>query len=191
MGRPKLSLPFGKESMLSRVVRIVATVVSPVVVVAAVGQELPELPFGTFATRDELPDKGPLAGLTAGITALRESVDAVYVSACDVPLLKAEFIRAIIQAMGTHELAMPFDGQRLHPLAGVFRITVESRARRLLAEDRLSAQFLVENSDARLIELSELRRIDPSLGSLKNVNTPDEYREALTAASPELTTDAS
>jgi hypothetical protein len=55
----------------------------------------------------------------------------------------------------------------------------------------LSAQFLVENSDARLIELSELRRIDPSLGSLKNVNTPDEYREALTAASPELTTDAS
>ena len=36
MGRPKLSLPFGDETMLSRVVRIVSQVVSPVVVVASV-----------------------------------------------------------------------------------------------------------------------------------------------------------
>jgi len=182
MGRPKLWLPFEKEVMLSRVVRIVTGAVSPVVVVAAVGQELPELPPGTLVTRDELADKGPLAGVAAGFVPLRETVDAVYVSSCDVPLLRTEFIRAIIEAIGTHELAMPFDGQHLHPLAGVYRMTVESRARRLLAEDRLSAQFLVEHSDARLIDVSELRAVDPSLESLKNVNTPDEYREALIAA---------
>ena len=35
MGRPKLLLPFGDETMLARVVRIVGQVVSPVVVVAA------------------------------------------------------------------------------------------------------------------------------------------------------------
>jgi molybdenum cofactor guanylyltransferase len=182
MGRPKLSLPFGKETMLSRVVRIASAVVSPVVVVAAVGQELPELPPRTLVTRDELSDKGPLAGLAAGFVPLREIVDAVYVSSCDVPLLKTEFIRAIIERIGTHELAMPFDGQHLHPLAGVYRMTVEAQSRRLLSEDRLSAQFLVENSDARLIDVSELRGVDPSLGSLTNVNTPDEYREALIAA---------
>jgi molybdenum cofactor guanylyltransferase len=182
MGRPKLSLPFGTEAMLSRVVRIVGAVVSPVVVVAAAEQELPDLPSGTLVARDELRDKGPLAGLAAGIATLRESVDAVYVSACDVPLLQPAFVRAIIQAMGAHELAMPFDGHFLHPLAAAFRISVESRVRRLLAEERLSAHFLVENADARLIQISELRDFDPSLESLNNVNTPDDYQAALTAA---------
>jgi molybdenum cofactor guanylyltransferase len=182
MGRPKLSLPFGGEVMLSRVVRIAGAVVSPIVVVTGVGQELPALPPGVLVTRDEFSDKGPLAGLAAGFVPLRETVDAVFVSSCDVPLLKPEFIRAIIETIGTHEMAMPCDGQHLHPLAGVYRMSVESRARRLIAENRLSAQLLVENSEARLIDVSELRRIDPSLGSLKNVNTPKEYREALIAA---------
>jgi molybdenum cofactor guanylyltransferase len=182
MGRPKLTLPFGDETMLSRIVRIASAVVSPIVVVAAVGQELPELPPGTLVTRDELSDKGPLAGIAAGFIPLRDTIDAVYVSSCDVPLLKAEFIRAVIERIGGHELAMPFDGQHLHPLASVYRMSVESRARRLLADNRLSAHLLVENSDARLIDVSELREADPLLESLKNVNTPDEYREALIAA---------
>jgi molybdenum cofactor guanylyltransferase len=47
MGRPKLLLPFGNESMLARTVRLVGEVVSPVVVVAAASQQLPKLPDGT------------------------------------------------------------------------------------------------------------------------------------------------
>jgi len=41
MGVPKATLPFGPETMLQRVVRLLGTVVSPVVVVAAQGQPLP------------------------------------------------------------------------------------------------------------------------------------------------------
>ncbi len=44
MGVPKATLPFGPETMLQRVVRLLGTVVSPIVVVAARDQELPELP---------------------------------------------------------------------------------------------------------------------------------------------------
>ncbi len=69
MGRPKLSLPFGDETMLGRVVRIVGEVVSPVVVVAAAGQELPALPRETLVARDEIEAQGPLAGLAAGLAA--------------------------------------------------------------------------------------------------------------------------
>ena len=43
MGRPKVMLPFGPETMLQRVVRLVGAVGGPVVAVAAAGQELPEL----------------------------------------------------------------------------------------------------------------------------------------------------
>ncbi|MCA9117229.1 MAG: NTP transferase domain-containing protein, partial [Planctomycetaceae bacterium] len=41
MGQPKHLLPFGDETMLQRVVRTLSAVVSPVVVVAARGQQLP------------------------------------------------------------------------------------------------------------------------------------------------------
>ena len=40
MGAPKLALPFGPETMLARVVRLLGEACRPIVVVAAPGQEL-------------------------------------------------------------------------------------------------------------------------------------------------------
>ena len=89
MGRPKLSLPFGSELMLPRVVRILSEVVSPIVVVAATDQVLPDLPSNILIVRDEHEYLGPLAGIELGLRALRESgIEAAYVSSCDVPLLR-------------------------------------------------------------------------------------------------------
>jgi molybdopterin-guanine dinucleotide biosynthesis protein A len=182
MGRPKLLLPFGDETMLARVVRIVGQVVSPVVVVAACGQALPELPSGTLVTADEVEDRGPLAGLAAGMKALPERVEAVYASSCDVPLLKAEFVRAMVEALGEHELAVPRDGTHFHPLSGAYRTSLMTRVGRMVAERRLRSQLLVQESDARIVDVSELRAVDPALGSLFNINTPDDYQQALVAA---------
>lgn len=42
MGSPKALLAFGPETMLQRVVRLLVTVISPIVVVAAPQQSLPE-----------------------------------------------------------------------------------------------------------------------------------------------------
>ncbi len=52
MGSPKALLPFGSETMLQRVVRLLGSVVSPIVVVAAPDQQLPPLPQGIVITRD-------------------------------------------------------------------------------------------------------------------------------------------
>ena len=60
---------------------------SPIVVVAAIGQELPDLPPDVIVTCDENEGRGPLEGLRAGLKALPEDVDAAYVTSCDVPLL--------------------------------------------------------------------------------------------------------
>jgi molybdopterin-guanine dinucleotide biosynthesis protein A len=75
MGTSKALLPFGPETMLQRVVRILAGVVSPVVVVAAPNQELPDLPHDVIVTRDEREGRGPLEGLRAGLKALPSAID--------------------------------------------------------------------------------------------------------------------
>src|SRR5579871_383742 len=83
MGRPKVWLPFGEELMLPRVVRLLREVVAPIVVVAAPGQDLPPLPRDVEIGRDTQRGRGPLQGLVAGLEALRDRVDFVYLSSCD------------------------------------------------------------------------------------------------------------
>src|SRR5215475_1152431 len=99
MGRAKAWLPFGSELMLQRVVRIVREVVEPVVVVAAPGQDVPPLPPEVEIVRDEVEGRGPLAGLAAGLAALEGKADAVYLSSCDVPFLRAEFVRRVVEGL--------------------------------------------------------------------------------------------
>lgn len=179
MGRPKALLPFGREVMLQRVVRILSEVVSPIVVVAAHEQELPPLPPQVLVARDEYDALGPLAGLAAGLGALRGRVEAAYASSCDVPLLRPEFVRRVIELLEDHDLAIPRDGKFHHPLAAVYRTRVEDDVRALIAEGRLRPFFLLERVRAREIDVAELRAVDPQLWSLRNTNTPEEYRAAL------------
>ena len=183
MGRPKLSLPFGSELMLPRVVRIMSEVVLPIVVVAATGQDLPELPSNVRIVRDEQEYLGPLAGIELGLRALQESgVEAAYVSSCDVPLLQPTFIREMIRRLGDHELAVPREGDFHHPLAGVYRVSLVERVRCLVAEQRLRPLFLIQQSDSVEVPVNELRGVDPELQSLRNVNRPEDYAAVLQLA---------
>jgi molybdopterin-guanine dinucleotide biosynthesis protein A len=179
MGVPKLSLPFGTETMLERVVRILGEVVSPIVVVAAPNQKLPPLPEEVLVARDEHEERGPMEGLAVGLSAFQSSVDAAYVSSCDVPLLKPEFVRRIVTALEHHDMAIPRDEKFHHPLAAVYRTRLVGTIRALIKDDLMRPYYLVEKCDARVIDVKELRDVDPNLDSLRNINTTEEYQAAL------------
>lgn len=180
MGRPKFSLPFGEEVLLQRVCRILAGVVSPVAVVAAVDQDLPDLPNEVRVIRDEYDSLGPLAGIATGLSALCDEADAAFVTSCDAPLLKPEFVQRLIKRLGDHDVAAPIDGQYDHVLAAVYRTTLVDHARQLLAEDRRRPLFLVQETDSLRIPVDEFRDADPNLDSLRNINTPEDYEDVLT-----------
>jgi molybdopterin-guanine dinucleotide biosynthesis protein A len=182
MGAPKLWLPFGPETMLERIVRILREVVAPVVVVAAPDQDLPPLPADVLVACDDEPDLGPLAGLAVGLAMLRTHVEAAYASSCDVPLLRPAFVRRLTEALGTHDLAIPRDGDYHHPLAAVYRTALADRVRTLVAERRLRPVFLLEGADANVVPVDALRDVDPDLDSLRNTNRPEEYQAALAIA---------
>jgi molybdenum cofactor guanylyltransferase len=182
MGRAKAMLPFGGELMLQRVARLVHEVVSPIVVVAAMDQELPPLPAWARVVRDEYESLGPLAGLAAGLAALRDDAEAAYATACDVPLLVPAFIRQVCANLQDDDLVIPRDGAYHHPLAAVYRVGVEPAIRALLAAGRLRPVFLLERTRAREIDVEELRSVDPQLLSLRNTNTLEDYAATLKAA---------
>ena len=178
MGRAKAWLPFGGETLLQRIARIVSAAVDPVVVVAAPNQDVPPLPANIEIVRDLHLEMGPLAGLAAGLAALDGRADAVYLSSCDVPFLTPEFIRLVVAALGDFAIAVPEVGTYTHPLAGVYRMTVRPTVEQLLAENRLRLRDLLDGVPTLRIA------VDRDEQSLVNVNTPAEYDAALRKLSP-------
>lgn len=182
MGTSKALLAFGPETMLQRVVRMLSTVVSPIVVVAAAGQSLPDLPAGVVVTCDEQPDRGPLEGLRAGLKALPPTVESAYVTSCDVPLLVPDFARRMIDLLADHDIAvMEIEGFP-HPLSAVYRRSILPHVEALLAQDRLRPAFLFDAVRTRRVAPAEMRSADPQLLTLRNLNTREDYLEALKIA---------
>jgi molybdenum cofactor guanylyltransferase len=182
MGVPKATLPFGPETMLQRVVRLLATAVSPVVVVAARDQSLPELPDDVRITHDEREQRGPLEGLRAGLKALPDSVDAAYITSCDVPMLEPKFVTRMIELLGDHDIAvMEIDGFP-HPLSAVYRRDTLPHVEALLEKDKLRPVFLFDAVRTRRVLPEEMLSADPQLRTLRNLNTREDYLAALSEA---------
>ena len=182
MGSSKALLPFGPETMLQRVVRLLGTVLSPIVIVAARDQDLPALPDSVIPTRDEKDKRGPLEGLRAGLKALPEAVDAAYVTSCDVPLLAPTFVTRMIDLLGDHDIAvMEIDGFA-HPLSAVYRRAVLPEVESLLDQDKLRPVFLFDAVRTRRVRPEDMQEADPELRTLRNLNTPEDYLAALAEA---------
>ena len=181
MGTPKALLPFGPETMLQRVVRILQETVSPIVAVAAIGQLLPPLPPDVIVTRDEQEGRGPLEGLRAGLKALPIDVECVYVTSCDVPLLEPGFIRQMLDFARGYDIAVVEIDGFAHPLSAVYRRTVLPYVDDLLATNRLRPAFLFDEVRTRRVRPEQITA-DPELRTLRNLNTREDYQQTLADA---------
>ena len=178
MGTSKALLPFGPETMLQRVVRLLGQVVRPIVVVAAADQVLPELPPDVIVTRDEHEGRGPLEGLRAGLKALPPHVEGAYVTSCDVPLLVPAFVGQMLEFADGYDVAVIEIDGFTHPLSAVYRRTTLPHVEALLANNRLRPAFLFDAVRTRRVRPEEVTA-DPELHTLRNLNTPEDYKRAL------------
>ncbi len=182
MGRDKASLPFRATTLLSCVLSTLSEVVDEIIVVARRNQALPPFPptrrrTPIEVTFDDIDGLGPVGGLAAGLTALRSPV--AYLSACDTPFLRSAFVRAMFEALGSADVAVPQAEGRIHPLAGVYRrAPALGAARALLAVGRLRPIYLLETLSHVVVGEDFLRRADPDLRSLENLNSPDDLDRA-------------
>lgn len=185
MGRDKASLPFGSETLLERVVRIIEPVVDELWLVAREDQSIE---LDRPIARDSAEGLGPLAGLSAGLGVMR-SERALLIS-CDVPLFSPRFAEKLFELSMGHAAAVPFIDGHCMTTTAVYTRDCLPVARRLLDEGRRRPRELVRAVDARIVEESELREVDPQLYSVLDCNTPDAYRRALELAGLDTSVDS-
>jgi len=179
MGRAKAWLPIGDELLLQRVVRRLAEMVDPVVVAAAAEQDLPPLPDNVAIIRDSLPNQGPLAGLIAGLNALRARASAVYVTACDVPHLQPAFVARLHVELGTAAAIVPERDGRLEPLAALYRTDLADQLQARFDAGERAIHRALAGLNVKRIPAEAFRDVDPDLRSLENLNTPEDYERAV------------
>lgn len=175
MGRSKADLPFGDETLLERVVRILGAVLNPVIVVAGPTQVVPP---GMIVVHDTEAWAGPLAGLANGLAALR-GAEIAFATGCDCPFLTPEIIGTMTDNCPSSGAAVANFGGAIQPLPAAYHVGSRHVAATLLARGERSLRSLLDGIAISHISESRMRLVDPDLAAFAPLNTPLDYEAAL------------
>jgi molybdopterin-guanine dinucleotide biosynthesis protein A len=97
-------------------------------------------------------------------------------------LLVPGFVQHMIDLLGDDDIAvMEIDGFP-HPLSAIYRRHTLPYVEGLLAADRLRPVFLFDAVRTRRVQPAEMTSVDPGLLTLRNLNTREDYLDALSSA---------
>ena len=175
MGRPKALLPFDGEPLIVHIVRHLKRVFAETVVVAAPDQELPTL--AAALVRDQVAYQGPVSGIYHGLKAATKEV--CFVTSCDAPFLNLSLISHLLSQIPDWDVVVPFWQERFQPLHAVYRRSVAPLLHEQLERNELRPIFLYDKVRTRKLNEEEIRPFDPEGLSFLNMNTPEDYQQAV------------
>jgi molybdenum cofactor guanylyltransferase len=165
--------------MLGHILGILRPLFSIIVVVRAPGDgALPENEKAILA-QDSTEGEGPLRGLEAGLFALPRSVERVYVSGCDTPLLRPALVELVLATFVSGQAQVPLVGGFPQPLSAAYRTNILSTVSQMLAEGQRSLQSMLGRIDTRWVPEEQIRHVDPNLESFENANTPEDFQRIM------------
>ncbi|MFL6142520.1 MAG: NTP transferase domain-containing protein [Labedaea sp.] len=194
MGAAKAGLEWHGSTLLYRAAAVLArTVDGPVVVVAAPGQELPDLPAGVAVVEDPVEGLGPMQGLAVGLAAVADRADVAFVCSTDLPFLHPAYVRQVLRGLTADaDVALPLARGFRQPLAAAYRTRLAGLVADLLARGNQRPGMIfkhcavVQLDDAALLADPTLAEYDPGLDSVVNVNTPEDYAAARDREPPQV-----
>ena len=175
MGTPKALLPFARRPLIWHIVERLAAWFTDVVVVAAPGQELPAL--SAVVVEDEVAHQGPVGGICYGLTASRREIN--FVTSCDSAFLNVDLIASLVQQSADCDVVVPHWNGRLQPLHAVYRRSVLPLLQQQLVRGELRPITLFDKVRTRTVHEAEIRELDPDGDSFFNMNSPEDYAQAL------------
>lgn len=126
--------------------------------------------------RDQVPYQGPLAGIYAGLAAASSKVG--FVVASDMPFASVDVIKLLASRLDDADVAVIETETGVEPLFGFYSKTcLPAIGGHLAAGDRKAVAFYPDVR-VELVPEVDVRRIDPDLTTLFNVNTREDLSTA-------------
>lgn len=175
MGRDKAFLTLAGQPLIAVIARRLRAVAGEVIVVADDTQR-----YGPFADRcvpDTYSGVGTLGGIHAGLLAAAH--DLALVVGCDMPFLNPDVLAWLVDAADGADLVVLKHDLGVEPLHAVYRKTCLPAIEATIHAGVRCAYAFYDQIDVRFVSLAEIAPLDPDLLSFCNVNTPEQWREAL------------
>jgi len=176
LGRDKAGASLGEARLIDHAVAALVGACDEVIVVSS----RTDTPEGSWALVPDLRDScGPLAGIEAALdAAARRGCEAVFVLACDLPLVDAAVVERVVGALGAASAAAPRrDGDPdVEPLCAVYRSSCLEAATVLLDSGARAANALFGAVDGVRVEIA--REV------FLNVNTEHDLERASSVLAP-------
>lgn len=171
-GVDKRQLVVDGRTIFARQVEALAPRVAEILVSARADLEV----AGYRTVHDRVADVGPLGGLAAGLEAA--VTPWLLVIAGDMPNVDGTLVDLVLgQDVDEADAVAIRIGDRVEPLCAAYRVATWQpivTARIVARHLKASALLTDQRSRVRWIEEAAVRRVDPQLRSLRNVNTPDD-----------------
>jgi molybdopterin-guanine dinucleotide biosynthesis protein A len=126
---------------------------------------------------DLIPQQGPLSGIHAGLSVMRNP-RGIFV-ACDMPWLKAEFLRYLAGLAPECDIVVPRLEGQVEGMHAVYSRNCREPIESCLRSGRRKLISFYEACSVRYVEREECERFDPTMRMFMNVNTMEEWREAM------------
>jgi molybdopterin-guanine dinucleotide biosynthesis protein A len=173
-GQPKALLRVGGRRIIERVVDAVAAAVDDLLIVTNTPDQYAFL--GVPMVPDARPGAGSLGGIYSGLRAAPG--DAAFTVACDMPFLRPDVARLLVERAGQGDVVVPRVGDQLETLHAVYGRTCLPAIEERLAAGRLKIAGFFDR--VRVVEVAEAevaRLADPAVVFM-NVNTPEDLARA-------------
>jgi len=169
-------IPFNNQPLVCYALAAMAPLVDELLISANRNQEsYRQFGFRVIEDGNEYFN-GPLAGILAALQST--SSPTLLISPCDSPLIKTEDLKRLLTALTEDvEIAVAFDGERLHPVFAALKTKLQADLKQYLdtGERKLQKWF----SQHKLVQVDFSDR--PEI--FANINTLEEL-QALTRSKP-------
>ena len=167
----KITVTVGNLNLLRRVINIISSFNSEIIIFAANRQSLPQL---TVSQRlrivtDIYPDKGAIGGLHTGLI----SSDSFYnlIVASDMPFLNPQLLHYMVELSDGFDAVVPRIGSLLEPLHAVYTKDCIPLLEQQIMKGNLKMSDLYPSIKVKYLDTQIIDWFDPEHLSLFNVNT--------------------
>jgi molybdopterin-guanine dinucleotide biosynthesis protein A len=139
--------------------------------------------LGVPMVGDIVEYRGPMTGLLSALITL-EAPD-IFVTACDMPFIKPELIRYIVNRWEKRwDAVIPIFDSKSQPLLAVYSKKVVPKMEDSIRKGMRGLREFLKIIEVLYIGEDKVRAIDPEGRSFVNINTVEDYeRERLTVSS--------
>jgi molybdopterin-guanine dinucleotide biosynthesis protein A len=178
MGTDKVLLQLNGLTLLDRTLAIANSVTHDVRIVG----DQTKLAGLTNVIADRYPNCGPLGGIHAALASSPAELNLML--AVDLPFLESKFLEYLVSAARQSQttVTVPRAAGGLQPLCAVYRRSFAELAEQALRVGKNKIDRLFVPADTCVLEEEELKRAGFSAGMFQNVNTPEDWEQAKSAA---------